>query len=204
MNKIKLLIALILVDLQNDFFSGGALGVPDGDKIIENVNKLIALAVKNGWVIVMSRDWHEKITKHFKEYGGDWIEHCVKNTHGAEFHPQLNIKDLKNIIIVSKGMDPEDLAGYSAFEPKAQCADGRPLKVVLNELGVTNTVVCGLATDYCVRATALDAVKNGFNVSVVMDACEGVEFDSSLQAKFEMMSSKVGILNTSDLTRHLS
>src|SRR5256886_12181285 len=148
--------ALLVVDIQNDFCPGGALGVPDGDAIIPRVNRTIGLFRRRGLPVIFTRDWHPPETKHFKEFGGAWPVHCVQGTKGARFHPDLEVP--KGAIVLSKGMDPE-VDSYSAFQ--AFTEQGRDLESALHELGVDELFICGLATDYCVRATALDGVRRG-------------------------------------------
>ncbi|OLE53657.1 MAG: hypothetical protein AUG51_12415 [Acidobacteria bacterium 13_1_20CM_3_53_8] len=156
--------ALIVVDVQNDFCPGGALAVPHGDEVVAPLNRLIKEFLNRGDVVVKSRDWHPRRTKHFAEFGGTWPVHCVQETPGAEFHKELT--DDPRIKIISKGMGDED--SYSAF-------DGTELAKLLRENGVKEVWVGGLATDYCVKNTALDARREGFNVKVVSEAMRPVE-----------------------------
>ena len=162
--------ALLVVDIQNDFCPGGALGVPEGDAIIPRVNRTIALFGRRGLPVIFTRDWHPRETKHFKEFGGAWPVHCVQGTKGARFHPDLEIP--KSAMVLSKGMDPE-VDSYSAFQ--AFTVQGRDLESALHELSVDELFICGLATDYCVRATALDGVRRGLTIRVLRDAIRGVE-----------------------------
>jgi nicotinamidase/pyrazinamidase len=156
--------ALLVVDVQNDFCPGGALAVPRGDEVVEPLNKLIDKFLERGEPVYKTRDWHPPETKHFVAYGGTWPVHCVQNTKGAEFHPAL--RDDPRIIVVSKGTGDND--GYSAF-------DGTNLATQLREQGVEEVVVGGLATDYCVKNTVLDALKNGFKVKALIDAMHAVD-----------------------------
>ena len=156
--------ALIVVDVQNDFCPGGALAVPHGDEVIAPLNRLIKQFLDGGDLVVKSRDWHPRRTKHFAEFGGTWPVHCVQETPGAEFHKDLT--DDPRIKIVSKGMGDED--SYSAF-------DGTDLAKLLRENSVEEVWVGGIATDYCVKNTALDARREGFNVKVVSEAMRPVE-----------------------------
>ncbi|HXG53689.1 MAG TPA: bifunctional nicotinamidase/pyrazinamidase [candidate division Zixibacteria bacterium] len=160
--------ALVVVDLQNDFCPGGALGVAGGDKIIPIVNDYIKKFAARGLPVIATRDWHPEKTRHFAEYGGAWPPHCVQGTRGAEFHPELR---LEGAIVVSKGMDPSE-DSYSGFE--ACDAEGTPLPELLRRLGVERIFIVGLATDYCVRHTALDALRRGFKVVVLKNAVAGV------------------------------
>ncbi len=162
--------ALLIVDLQNDFCPGGALPVPRGDEIVPRVNRAIDLFHRRGLPILATRDWHPRVTKHFKEFGGAWPPHCIQRTKGARFHPALKLP--KHAIIVSKGMDPEQ-DSYSGFQ--ALAPNGRDLESVLRDLGVDEVFLCGLATDYCVRATGLDAVRRGIRVCLLEDAVRGVD-----------------------------
>ncbi len=162
--------ALLVVDVQNDFCPGGALAVPDGNTIVPRVNRAIELFVRRGLRVLATRDWHPPVTKHFKEYGGAWPPHCVQGTKGARFHPDLRLP--KDAVILSKGMDPEQ-DSYSGFQ--ALNEDGRDLESVVHDLGIDALFLCGLATDYCVRATALDAQRRGIRVHVLEDAIKGVD-----------------------------
>lgn len=173
--------ALLVVDIQNDFCPGGALGVPDGDAIIPRVNRAVGLFGRRGMPVIFTRDWHPRETKHFKEFGGAWPAHCIQGTKGARFHPNLEVP--KGSIILSKGMDPE-VDSYSSFQ--AFTERGRDLESTLHELDVGELVICGLATDYCVRATTLDALRRGMAVFVVRDAIRGVDLkpgDSEMAVK---------------------
>ena len=156
--------ALLVVDVQNDFCAGGALAVPHGDEVVEPLNKLIDKFLERGEPVYKTRDWHPPETKHFVAYGGTWPVHCVQNTKGAEFHPAL--RDDPRIIVVSKGIGDND--GYSAFEETNLAAQ-------LREQGIEEVVVGGLATDYCVKNTVLDALKNGFKVKALIDAMQAVD-----------------------------
>jgi nicotinamidase/pyrazinamidase len=160
---------LLVVDVQNDFCPGGSLGVPDGDKIIPLVNRAIKVFGGSGFPILATRDWHPRETKHFKEFGGAWPAHCIQGTKGARFHPKLRLP--AKSMILSKGMDP-DQDSYSAFH--AYSKDGRDLESVLRELAADELFLCGLATDYCVRASTLDAIRRGLQVTVLEDAIRGV------------------------------
>jgi len=162
--------ALVVVDLQNDFCPGGALAVKDGDAIVPVVNRYLQRFGGAGAPVFLTRDWHPAVTQHFKAYGGVWPPHCVQGTRGAEFHPGL--RPPAGAEVVSKGMDPAQDA-YSAFQ--AEDGTGRPLPAVLAARGIRRLYVGGLATDYCVRASALDALHGGFEVVVLTDAIGAVE-----------------------------
>jgi len=165
----KLKKALLIADIQNDFCPDGALGVPEGDKIIPAINKYIGYFSKNKFPVFISRDWHPKKTKHFKQFGGTWPVHCVMHTKGAEFHPKLKLP--KEAIILSKGMSP-DKNSYSVFQ--AEDSNGMSFPNLLKIFGIQELFVGGLATDYCVNSTVTDALMNGFKVKLLMDAIKGI------------------------------
>ena len=156
--------ALIVVDVQNDFCPGGTLAVAHGDEVVPPLNKLIDEFLERGDPVFKSRDWHPPTTKHFQAYGGTWPVHCVQNTPGAEFHPQL--RDDPRIQIISKGLGDTDC--YSAF-------DETDLAKRLHEANVQEVLVGGLATDYCVKNTVISALGEGFQVKAVSDAMKPVD-----------------------------
>ena len=158
--------ALIVVDVQNDFCPGGTLAVAHGDEVVAPLNKLIAEFLERGTPVFKSRDWHPAKTKHFATYGGTWPVHCVQGTKGAEFHPALT--DDPRVHVVSKGLGDED--SYSAF-------DGTDLASQLHGLGVEEVLVGGLATDYCVKNTVLDALSQGFAVKALTNAMRPVDLE---------------------------
>jgi len=153
--------ALIVVDVQNDFLPGGALAVAEGDRVHGPLNELMPRFSH----VYATRDWHPRNHKSFAANGGPWPFHCVQGTGGAELSPKLNQRHVGTVI--SKGTDPET-EGYSAF-------DGTELEARLKKAGVTRVFVAGLATDYCVKATALDARKRHLPVVVVTDAIAAVK-----------------------------
>ena len=161
--------ALLIVDVQNDFCPGGALGVPEGDKIVPAINKYIKIFSNKKLPIFATRDWHPVRTKHFKDFGGVWPVHCIQNTRGAAFHPELKLP--KEAIFLYKGLDPQK-DSYSAFE--AEDEKGLNFLNLLKIFGVKEIFVSGLATDYCVKFSTRDAVKQGFKVKILMDAIKGV------------------------------
>ena len=175
----KLRQALIIVDVQNDFCLDGALAVPEGDRIVPVLNKYIRVCKSRKIPVFATRDWHPPKTKHFKKFGGLWPSHCVQQSKRAQFHPGLRLP--KNAIFVSKGMDPE-LDGYSAFD--AVNEQGVSLLNLLKILRVQKLLIGGLATDYFVKFSVLDALKKGFSVGLLMDAIKGVNinFDDSKKA----------------------
>jgi nicotinamidase/pyrazinamidase len=150
--------------VQNDFCPGGTLAVPHGDEVVAPLNKLIDEFLERGNPVYKTRDWHPPTTKHFTAYGGTWPVHCVQNTEGAEFHPAL--RDDPRIKVISKGLGNTD--GYSAF-------DDTELGSELNNAGIHEVIVGGLATDYCVKQTVLDALKQGYKVKAIEDAMRPVE-----------------------------
>ncbi len=158
--------ALLVVDVQHDFLPGGALGVPGGDRVLEPIARLLGAAREGGAAVYASRDWHPRDHVSFGARGGPWPVHCVANTTGAEIHPGL---PLDGATVLDKGTDA-DLEAYSAF-------DGTDLLERLRDTDVERVVVCGLATDYCVRATALDALQGGLAVEVVTDAVAAVDVE---------------------------
>jgi nicotinamidase/pyrazinamidase len=187
--------ALLLVDVQNDFCPGGALAVADGDAVVPVLNEWIHAFRAAGRPIFASRDWHPRDSAHFTAGGGPWPPHCVQETEGAAFHADL---DVDGAVVVSKGMDPAESGGYSAFE--AVDAAGRSLADRLKGAGVSHLYVGGLATDYCVRASVLDAAKEGLRVTVIGDGVRGVEVEpgDSARALDEMRAAGASILNEGD------
>src|SRR5262249_49062175 len=144
---------LLMVDPQYDFCPGGALPVADGDRVMPVLSAWAAAASGAGVPVFVSRDWHPARTTHFKEYGGGWPPHCVIGTHGAAFHAELHLP--AGVVVVSKGMGETEDA-YSAFEARDE--QGTLLATLLEERGVRHLYVGGLATDYCVKSSTLDAL----------------------------------------------
>lgn len=157
--------ALVVVDVQNDFCPGGALPVPEGDRVVPVINAWIRAARGAGVPVFASRDWHPPGHASFRERGGPWPPHGVQGSWGARFHPDLELPP--EAVVVDKGTDP-DRDAYSAFE-------GTDLARRLREAGARRLWVGGLALDYCVRATVLDALRNGFAVRLLRDATRPVE-----------------------------
>ncbi len=157
--------ALVVVDVQVDFCPGGALPVPEGDAVVPVLNGWIARFVEAGLPIFASRDWHPPQHVSFRERGGPWPPHCVQNSPGAAFHPELKLP--RETVVLSKGTDP-DRDAYSAF-------DGTGLAQRLRQRGIRRVTVGGLALDYCVRATVLDALREGFAVRLLRRATRAVE-----------------------------
>lgn len=166
--------ALIVVDVQNDFCPGGSLAVPDGDKVIEPLNRMIRRFRNDGKLIIATRDWHPKKTNHFKDFGGLWPKHCMRGTFGARLHQDLDIDVYADsTIIVSKGMGENENA-YSGFDGFEITGWHTPMPKLLKENKIKTLYIGGLATDYCVKATVLDALKLGFKVYLLEDACRAV------------------------------
>jgi nicotinamidase/pyrazinamidase len=157
--------ALVVVDVQRDFCPGGALAVREGDKIIPRLNETIGGFKSLGLPIFFTRDWHPPNHISFEAQGGIWPPHCVQGTKGAEFHPDLYITP--DAVIISKGYDPSAEA-YSGFQ-------GTELEERLKKSGVDELFIGGLATDYCVKETVLDARRAGFKVEVLEDCVRAVD-----------------------------
>lgn len=157
--------ALIVVDYQNDFTPGGALGVAGGDEIAGRINALAGSGQFD--LVVATRDWHPPDHHSFSEQGGTWPVHCVQGTPGAELHPALERTGLD--VVIDKGQD-RDTEGYSGFQATR-------LAALLSERGIDEVTVVGLATDYCVRHTALDALRAGLAVRVDEAAVRGVDVE---------------------------
>lgn len=159
--------ALLIVDVQNDFCPGGALAAPGGDKVVPVINRLM----EHFDIIVASRDWHPKESIHFKK----WPVHCVENSHGAAFHPDLNTKNIQQVFLKGTGNRDD---GYSAFE-----ATNLNLEEYLKQRNIVDLYIVGLATEYCVKESALDAVKNGFFTYVIKEAIQGVHLHEGDEEK---------------------
>jgi nicotinamidase/pyrazinamidase len=170
---------LIVVDIQKDFFSGGALAIPKAEQIIPLINKYIESL---GALVFYSRDYHPYNHSSFKEYGGQWDPHCVIGTRGVLFHDNLYFP--KVYWVIDKGIYINKEA-YSAFEGVVT-----PNKVSLNDVlsvyDVDTLYVCGVATDYCVKATVLDALKYGYDTYILLNAIRGVHAEFSIAALGEM------------------
>lgn len=162
--------ALLVVDVQLDFCPGGALAVADGDAVVPVLNRYISLFWKKGTPIFASRDWHPAESVHFKEHGGVWPVHCVQATSGAEFHPQLLLPE--GTIVLSKGLTRWD-EGYSALQGVTE--NGTPFPMLLRHMGTDRLYVGGLATDYCVKESVIEALREGFQVTLLADAVRAVE-----------------------------
>ncbi len=172
--------ALIIVDVQNDFLPGGALAVPHGNEVVPVLNRYIELFERRRLPIIATRDWHPKNHCSFKNEGGIWPEHCIAETMGAEFAKDLKLT--KETVVISKA-DTATNESYSGF-------GNTELAKKLRSQKVTRVFVGGLATDYCVLNTVLDALKNDFSVFLLQDASRAVNIkpDDGARAESEMIS----------------
>lgn len=189
-------LALLIVDVQNDFCPGGALAVHGGDEVVGPLNAVSAAMARQGRPVYASRDWHPRHTTHFEEHGGDWPAHCVAGSDGAAFHPRLALPT--GAIIISKGQTA-GADGYSAFD--GHTAAGLSLGDELSTRDVTHLIVGGLATDYCVKASVLDALQAGLQVTLLSDAVRAVDVrtgdgDRALE---EMRASGARIATSADV-----
>jgi nicotinamidase/pyrazinamidase len=192
--------ALIVVDAQNDFMPGGALAVTEGDEIIPVINELL----KDYKLVIFTKDWHPADSLLFASHWPDkkpfdtimlgpgadtlWPDHCVEGTPGADLHKDIKFENCKgNFYIFKKGLDT-DSQGYSGFENTS-------LTDFLREWDVDEVVICGLATDYCVKNTALDAKKEGFEVTVYLPACRAISTDLTKTVK-ELLDNEISIQPT--------
>jgi nicotinamidase/pyrazinamidase len=177
--------ALIIIDVQNDFCPGGSLAVTGGNEVVPVLNQYIERFARAKLPIFATRDWHPENTRHFKIHGGLWPPHCIQGTQGAEFRADLALPD--DVVIVSAGMAPDE-EGYSGFDGKD--GNGAGLNNLLRARGVERVFVGGLATDYCVKETVLDALRHGFKAVLLEDAVRGVNLrpDDSERAIAEMVS----------------
>ena len=187
--------ALLIVDVQRDFCAGGALAVPGAEAILPSLNRLIERFADRGAPVYASRDWHPRQSAHFADQGGTWPTHCVAGTAGAAFHPELRLP--ADVIVVSKGITPTS-DGYSAFDGTTAAGDG--LRQDLERRQVRHVTIGGLATDYCVRASALGALQAGFTVEVVTDAIAGVDLTAgdSERALAEMAEAGAKLVRLAD------
>jgi nicotinamidase/pyrazinamidase len=187
--------ALIVIDVQVDFCPGGALAVPEGDEVVDLINQLIAKSDH----VILTQDWHPEGHSSFAsqhdgqdpfspiamDYGMQtlWPDHCVQGTPGAEFHPKLD--QTKAEMIIRKGFRPE-IDSYSAFVENDQTTV-TGLSGYLKERGITSLTMAGLATDFCVAFSALDAVRLGFDCTVILPACRGIDLEGSLDSALDQM-----------------
>lgn len=186
--------AFIVVDVLNDFMPGGALPVPEGDAVIEPINRFVGWCNDNkeDWIIIAVCDWHSENSKHFEK----WPIHAIANTIGSKFHPDIKLP--VDAIVVYKGIGPDEDV-YSAFDGIA--CNGFSLDKVLKIFGITEIFIGGLATDYCVLETVLDAVKNGYKAFVLLDACRALTPEGGKIAVEEMKKAGVVITITNEAVR---
>jgi nicotinamidase/pyrazinamidase len=161
--------ALIVVDVQNDFCPGGTLAVKEGDQVVPVLNRYIDQFTKAGLPIFATRDWHPEKTSHFITGGGPWPPHCIQGSQGAQFHPDLKLPP--DTVVVSAGMGSDE-DGYSGFLGRDD--SGVKLIDLLRQRGIERIFVGGLATDYCVKHTVLDGLKEGLEVVLLTDSVRGV------------------------------
>lgn len=200
---------LIIVDVQNDFCPGGALGVSDGDKVVPALNCWVKKFKEDQLPIIYTQDWHPSNHCSFSSEGGPWPPHCVQDTQGAEFHPDLMVHG----VVFRKGTYPNKEA-YSGFEGRlaAEAKDGdlqppciyvssETMSDWLKKRHIVHLFVGGLATDYCVNATVLDALKDGFRVTVIEDGVRAVNVtdQDGDKAIAEMVSEGAQLVSSSDL-----
>jgi nicotinamidase/pyrazinamidase len=183
--------ALLVVDVQNDFLPGGALGISGGDAILAPLNRLLEAWRARGLPVILSRDWHPAGHCSFHPQGGPWPDHCIAGTRGADFDTRLHRS--QDDLVISKATEPGRDA-YSAL-------DGTPLAAELDRRGIRRLFVAGLATDYCVRATGSDARRAGLDVVVLRDAVAAVEArpGDGAQALGELAESGCTIATTADV-----
>lgn len=188
--------ALIIVDVQKDFCPGGKLAVAEGDQVVPPTNRLIENGRKGDVLLVATEDYHPTETTHFVTFGGVWPEHCVAGTTGAELHPDLAIDE--DVTIFRKGMD-RNADSYTGFDGVAE--NGLTLEKFLRLHHIRKVHVVGLATDYCVKATAIDAAKRGFETYVLTDAVRAVKLNPGDEEKAfaDMAEAGVRFAETGDV-----
>ena len=193
-------IALVVVDVQVDFCPGGSLPIPHGDKVVRPINSLLCTADAHNRLVVLTRDWPPQRSAHFATNGGVWPPHCIAGSDGARFHPDLRLPSPANI--VSKGVQPgED--GYSGFDGLDD--NRRSLLDILKAHSTESVLVCGLATDYCVLATVLDAIRSGFAAIVALDATAPVNLKTTdgTEAEDRMRAAGAYVVSTEEAQRLL-
>jgi nicotinamidase/pyrazinamidase len=190
--------ALVIADVQNDFCPGGTLGVSGGNEVAAPLSVLAHEFARYGEPVFITRDWHPPRTRHFLSGGGRWPAHCVQGTRGAEFHPELRVPP--GAAILSKGMDPEE-DGYSAFEARDE--NERLLGDLLRDQGVTELILGGIATDYCVRASGLAALREGFRVTVLVDGVRAVDPFDGERALVELERAGARLATVEEIRREL-
>lgn len=189
-------LALIVVDVQVDFCPGGALAVRFGDQVVPRLNSAIRNFEGSGLPVFFTRDWHPPDHVSFRSEGGPWPPHCVQGSPGAEFHPGLCVPP--DAVVISKGDRPSEEA-YSGFQ-------GTDLEARLKKLGVAELFIGGLATDYCVKETALDALRGGFSVEVLEDCIRPVDVrpGDGAKALLEMQKAGAGLTTSPKAVERLA
>jgi nicotinamidase/pyrazinamidase len=164
---------LIVTDVQNDFADpAGSLYVAGGEEVVPVANRQIDVAAAAGALIVYTQDWHPSSTRHFRKDGGIWPVHCVRDTWGAAFHPDVAVVG----DVVQKGTGGQDgYSGFSVRDPVSGERGATALEGLLRRRGIARLVIVGLATDYCVKETGLDSVRLGFDTVVLLDGCRAVD-----------------------------
>ncbi len=167
--------ALIVVDVQNDFVDpSGNLYVAGAESVVGNINAKIAAARSEGRLIVYTQDWHPEVTPHFAKDGGIWPVHCVGDSWGAEFYRELEV--VRDAEFLRKGTGGEDgYSGFSVRDPETDVATDTAMENILRSHDITSVDIVGIATDYCVKETALDASNRGFSTRVYLNCMKGVD-----------------------------
>ena len=180
--------ALIVVDVQNDFVDPkGNLYVTDAQSVVANINAKIVAAQSEKRLVVYTQDWHPEVTPHFAKDGGIWPVHCVGETWGAEFYPELEV--VEEAEFVRKGTGGEDgYSGFSVRDPDTDVESDTAMESILRSHDINSVDVVGIATDYCVKETALDASKRGFSTCVYLNCMQGVDLEpGDTQAAIDAM-----------------
>lgn len=183
--------ALIVVDMQEDFCEGGSLPVRGCREIVNRINRYVEYFREAGLTVVATRDWHPPNHLSFRERGGLWPPHCVAGSEGAQFVKGLKLPE--DVVVISKATEP-DVEAYSAFTLT-------PLHYILSVRGVKRLFVVGVATDYCVKETAMEALKLGYEVVVLTDAVAGVSEETSKKALEELLSNGAILATEDELAR---
>ncbi len=170
--------ALIVVDVQNDFVDPeGGLTVKDASSVVPSINAMISAARDDDRLIVYTQDWHPGVTPHFAKDGGIWPVHCVADSWGAQFYPGLEV--VSDARVVKKGTGGEDgYSGFSVRDPETEAESDTAMESILKQHGIDEVEIVGIATDYCVKETALDARRRGFKTAVYRNCMKGVDLQS--------------------------
>ena len=189
--------ALVVVDVQRDFCDGGVLPAKDTPSLISPLNIVIASCIRSGALCVFTRDWHPSDHGSFQSQDGPWPPHCIQGTPGAEFATGLQFPDSGLVIDIEKDSNTHNM-GYSAFE-------NTNLAVELRNRHIQEIAACGIATEYCVKATVLDALRSGFLVSVLTDLVRPIDItpNDSSKALTEMVASGVMLLTSNEWMKTL-